>query len=342
MPNIIITESFTITAGGGTELISTGSTIDRIVIVPDAGAVTLAANQIFAVVGTPTQGLTYTFEYNGGVTLDGNTLDIFGFQLSAAEALAKYIITATFLDGIFQVKLAFSANDGAPTIDGSQIQAETITSTSLVTGGIALTDLVPLSGEGLQLKSDVSGVLIEHDATGSGQITVGNTTTVNAVNMSGAITMDFAGTTTLGIGVVTEQNLAFTIDSDLSATLLIPSASILNWNANPIQLVSAPGVGFYIELVSASAFMNFQSIFYIGSTTTTLFINGATNTISSSQILESTIDRGVTFKFLDATLLSTETIYLENQPLMIGNTVGAPANGDSDITVSVTYKIRQI
>jgi len=341
MPKFIVTETLTITAGGGTELISVGSLVERIVIVPDAGAVTLVANQIISVEGTPTQGLTYDFEYNGGVTLDGNTFDIFGYQLSDAEALAKYIITASFLDGIFQVKLALSANDGAPTIDGSTIQPATITSTEIESGALSLDDIAPLSGEGLQLVSDASGVLVELDATGSGFIQVGNNTTVAPVLMNGAITMDQNGLTTLGLGVVSEENLSFSVATPLEVRVLVPSAQVLDWANTPIQLVASPGAGFYIEVISASAYIFFNTTPYNGGVDCQIRCAGATLSQYFVAIVARSVSTGQKYEESQAVPIATDSMLVDNQPLEVFSAVN-PMTGDSDIQISVSYRIVQI
>lgn len=339
MPRIINPNAYTITAGGATVLLPVTDPTDLYQILPDSGAVTLVANQTFGPTGTPLEGMRYELEYGGGVTLDGNTLDIFGFIFSPNEALAKYIITATFTNGAFEVKLAYSANNGSATVDGANIQSGTIPGSALLSGDTPLTSIVPLSGEGIQLKSNALGVLIEHDATQAGEITIGDGTTVNPRFMSGAILMDSSGVTTLQSGVVTPENLSFTVDGSLVARLLIPASEVLTLFTIPITIVTAVA-GAYIEVTSASAYHAFDTLAYTVNTEINLITQGANRRqFFNDEILLSTATTGLPFVEDITALSATDEVFRVNEPLQLTLTTGNSATGNSDVLVSVQYRL---
>lgn len=343
MPKNINTKTFTITAGGGTELLDVNDPTELYRILPDGGAETLAANQTYSPTGTPTEGLLYEFEYNGGVTLDGNTLDIFGHQFSDAEALAKYTVTAKFVDGIYQVKLLYSANDGTPTIDGAQVQDGTITGTQIQAGSTSLSDIVVATAQGFMIKAGVAGVWEEFDPTGSGAIIVGQGADVLPVLMSGDVTMGPTGAATIALGVVTPDKLSFTIESQLSANPLITSAQIRALNTTPIIVVPAPGAGKYIEVISASAYITFVSAAYAGTINMDLECQGASvRQFSNQQILATNVTKGSQFLRETTAVSAALTQLIENTPLVLIQPTGDPITGDSDMRLSVNYRIVNI
>jgi len=343
MPKIINTETFTISAGGGTVLLPISDPTEKYRILPASGAVTLGANQTFSPSGTPVEGMEYEFEYNGSVTIGGNTLDIFGHVFTAAEALAKYIITATFISGQFEVKLAYSANDGTPTVDGSNVQAGTITSTELATGGIARLDIEDFTGQGFMLKGGASGVVEEFDPTSAGVIVVGQGADVAPKAMSGDATLAATGALTVANGAITPDKLSFTIESQLSATINVSSAQILALNTTPIVVVGAPGAGKIIEVISATAYITFNSAGYTGSTNIDLECQGAgIRQFTNAAIIGTTVTKGSQFLRETSAIGATITQLVDNAALILIQPTSDPVNGDSGMTLSVNYRIVNI
>ena len=123
-----------------------------------------------------------------------------------------------------------------------------------------------------------------------------------------------------------------------SAKLTIATADVLHLNTTPIEIVSAPGAGYAIEVISASMKMVYNTATYATNTSLELITAGATNSQASTVIKNSasTIRR-----FADATTLgsATATQLVENAALNVTVASGDPDSGDSDMTVYVTYRI---
>jgi hypothetical protein len=123
-----------------------------------------------------------------------------------------------------------------------------------------------------------------------------------------------------------------------TAKLTIATADVLTLNTTPIEIVAAPGVGYAIEVISASMKMVYVSATYATNTSLELLTAGATNSQASTVIKNSasTIRR-----FADATTLAsaTATQLVENAALNVTVASGDPTAGDSDITVYCTYRI---
>ena len=123
-----------------------------------------------------------------------------------------------------------------------------------------------------------------------------------------------------------------------TAKLTIASADVLHLNTTPIEIIAAPGVGYAIEVISASMKMVYVSATYATNTSLELITAGATNSQASTVIKNSasTIRR-----FADATTLAsaTATQLVDNAALNVTVSSGDPTAGDSDITIYVTYRI---
>jgi hypothetical protein len=123
-----------------------------------------------------------------------------------------------------------------------------------------------------------------------------------------------------------------------TAKLTIATADVLHLNTTPIEIVAAPGVGYAIEVISASMKMVYNSATYATNTSLELLTAGATNSQASTVIKNSasTIRR-----FADATTLAsaTATQLVDNAALNVTVASGDPTAGDSDITIYVTYRI---
>lgn len=123
-----------------------------------------------------------------------------------------------------------------------------------------------------------------------------------------------------------------------TAKLTIATVDVLHLNTTPIEIVAAPGVGYAIEVISASMKMVYNSATYATNTSLELLTAGATNSQASTVIKNSasTIRR-----FADATTLAsaTATQLVDNAALNVTVASGDPTAGDSDITIYVTYRI---
>jgi hypothetical protein len=166
----------------------------------------------------------------------------------------------------------------------------------------------------------------------SGSDTTGSLTVTGSLNVTGSVNINGSLTTTEGFGpgvVVVRE-----------ASVTIASADVLQLNSTPIEIVAAPGVGYAIEVLSASMKMVYNSVAYATNTTLELKVTGANSPQIQwgALILSATIDK-FNAQSIDS---NSNTNVLENAPLMVTVDFGNPTAGDSDITVYVTYRIIEL
>jgi hypothetical protein len=125
----------------------------------------------------------------------------------------------------------------------------------------------------------------------------------------------------------------------LEATLTIPTASILTLNSIPLQIVSAPGAGKYISILSASACMEtYAGTPYATNTILMLICDTATLRVASSSILVSIVVNNLPFALVTGGG-ATDTQMPANKALNVSVLTGDPTAGNSNIKVKVLYNI---
>jgi len=127
----------------------------------------------------------------------------------------------------------------------------------------------------------------------------------------------------------------------ISKTITIPSADVLNLFTTPYLLIDSPGAGYYIQVLTASCQVDFNTTAYTVSTTLNIYTDTATRVQHVfSNALNATLNRiGVstqqgTSAAADTQLISNKGIYLQAQTTN-------PLLGDSDIIIYLTYRIIQ-
>lgn len=122
------------------------------------------------------------------------------------------------------------------------------------------------------------------------------------------------------------------------ARLDITSAQVLALNSTPLQIVAAPGAGYAIEVISATLKVDFNTTPYATNVIIGVFCDGA----DVSQYRASTLDASITqISLLNDVDVpgSGQTQIIENTGLYVKVEAGDPTAGDSDISVTVTYRI---
>ena len=119
-------------------------------------------------------------------------------------------------------------------------------------------------------------------------------------------------------------------------TFHITSSQILSGNT-PKTLIAAPGAGNFIEVVSASFYMNFVSAEY-GTNTNVVLSNPSASVAQAdlTGILGATSDAYAKFDLLEGTTGSN--IY-PNEPLQFRVLTGNPVDGDGTATIYIYYRI---
>lgn len=123
------------------------------------------------------------------------------------------------------------------------------------------------------------------------------------------------------------------------ASLTIASADVLTLNSTPIEIVSAPGAGYAIEVISASIKMVYVSATYTTNTNLILITSTGSDKQASTDIGQAS----TTFSRFELEMGSADaTQYVDNQAVVVSVDGGDPTAGDSDIKIYVTYRLIQI
>jgi hypothetical protein len=127
----------------------------------------------------------------------------------------------------------------------------------------------------------------------------------------------------------------------INATINIPSADVLTLFTTPFLLIDSPGAGYYIQVLTASCKVDFNTTAYTVNTTLNIYTDTATRVQHSlNNALNASLSRigasaqqGINAA-ADTQLISDKAVYLQTQ-------VGNPLLGDSDIVIYLSYKIIQ-
>lgn len=125
--------------------------------------------------------------------------------------------------------------------------------------------------------------------------------------------------------------------STYCASLTIASADVLQLNSTPLEIVAAPGVGYAIEVLSASVAIDFNSAAYATNTTLQLITSGAGTAQVQGGLLGATVSKVGRLATIN-TPTAGNTQVIENAALNVTVATGDPITGDSDITVYITYR----
>jgi hypothetical protein len=126
----------------------------------------------------------------------------------------------------------------------------------------------------------------------------------------------------------------------MSASLSIPTASVLTLNATPLEIVAAPGAGYAIQVISASYKLTYNSVAYATNTTLQLICKGASipQKSSGSAALAATTTQ-ISHINSDTNPTAGNTQIVENAELQVKVATGNPTAGNSDIKVYVLYRL---
>jgi hypothetical protein len=337
MPKGQTYQLYTMIAAGGTTSLSCKQVVDSYNFIPNGGSILLAGNIIITYTDTPSEGMEFNINYGGGVIYDGGTVTIFGKLLTAQEALTPYNIKATYINGTFVVMIYYSA---LGYLTGVNIETGTINGgTAIASNSITPDRFVNAAARGYMFRAGGTGIWQTFNAATSGNILQGNGTDVVSNTVSGDITISNTGVAAIGAGKVTKTMLSYTPVEYYIADLTISSAQILALNGTPLTIVSAPGAGYYIDVVSATSQMTFGSAAYATNTTLQLINTGAAVAqMQDTAILLSTVNKNTKFSSVTAAAAG-QTQVIVNTDLQVKVATANPITGDSAIKVSVIYRI---
>lgn len=119
-------------------------------------------------------------------------------------------------------------------------------------------------------------------------------------------------------------------------SLVIPTASVLTLNTVPLTLISAPGTGYAIEIISASMKMTYNSIAYATNTNIQLWEDSSAYVVGQA----ASGLAGTTNKFFKFGIEFISTLQMqENKAVKVAVETGNPTAGNSDIKIYVQYRI---
>ncbi len=132
------------------------------------------------------------------------------------------------------------------------------------------------------------------------------------------------------------------VDTLYKAEIDITEAEILQLNSTPKQIIAAPGIGKYIEVVSASAsIVIYSGTPYTVNTSLTLINTGATiRQSTNATFLGASVVKNSLF-IQAGGIGATDTQCVNNAALNVSVLTGNPTNigTGSDIKVKVLYRI---
>jgi hypothetical protein len=127
----------------------------------------------------------------------------------------------------------------------------------------------------------------------------------------------------------------------IDATINVPSADVLTLFTTPYLLIDSPGAGYFIQVLTASCKVDFNTTAYTVNTSLNIYTDTATRVqhILNNALNASLSRIGVSSQqgvsgAADTQLISDKAVYLKTQ-------VGDPLLGDSDIVIYLSYKIIQ-
>lgn len=269
------------------------------------------------------------------------------------------------------IDIVVNARENAPVIDMSTFQDGNVVarpSTTVITGeknyaggglstwiggknnrvhGRASSGVV-ITGEDNIVQDGASGVVIHgYNNTvgfGSKNLFIQGSRNTIAPNLENISLINSDGQT------ITESNVSYFNDAKFiranntgviySASLSIPTASVLTLFATPLDIVAAPGAGYAIQVVSASYKLTYNSIAYATNTRLQLITDTAivAQTESVTTALAATVTQISDINLLNSPAVA-ETQIIENKSLKVQVASGNPTAGNSGIKVYVLYRI---
>jgi hypothetical protein len=328
------TYSLAILAAGGTTTIAADNQASKVIVT--SGTVTLLASVSITTSGTLVDGMSMEITCRlTGLTLNGNTLTILG------NVIDQDIIT----NAEFMVRGTYSSSKGgwvavvipdfaaSSFIDTDRIKDDAITQAKIADDAVGLAQLEAIT-RGHIIVGGAANAPTSLDANTSGYLLIGDGADLGSVAMSGDVTISSTGVTTIGAGVVDAAMLSFSLASYLEVSRTLTSAEILALRTTAITLLSAPGANKYYELISVSAYNNYNSTTYnAGTDVLNLEVNGVALWTLPNTFIEATSSTATYgTKVVDALIATNTAVNLRMSS-------ADPTTGNGTIKVSAIYRI---
>uniref|UniRef100_A0A6M3KNX1 Uncharacterized protein n=1 Tax=viral metagenome TaxID=1070528 RepID=A0A6M3KNX1_9ZZZZ len=196
-----IVGTVTLTAGGGTQNVEMDRRSDCIVI---SGSGTLTSSWTIQPSGTPEKWTVVEFDYRGPWVLSGNNITIFGYPLTAIQALNNQSIRTTYTGSTWKVEVMPNyTQDGI--LEDRLFTANCIPDSAIKDDALSLTKLDMTNTSSL-VYTAATAVATELPLATT-EFAVGDGTTINAVSMSNDATMSNTGAVTISANAVDNTKL---------------------------------------------------------------------------------------------------------------------------------------
>lgn len=131
------------------------------------------------------------------------------------------------------------------------------------------------------------------------------------------------------------------LDGIVKATVSIASANVLNLGTTPYLLIASPGAGYYIQVLSASCKVDFNTTAYAVSISPSVYTDTATSDQHTFfNALNATVSR-ISVSAQQGISAAADTQLISNKGVYLTSGGVNPTAGDSDIIIYLTYKIVQ-
>jgi len=334
MANKLIQSIIPVLTGGSTA-VNVESNCDTVHIKPAAG-ITLSSALNITVSGTPIKNTEITFIYGGLITTDtatGKSVNIFGTELTNAQALYEGEIKAYYNGSAWEIKVFPDSESGLSNLDGSGIVTGSIATAALADDAVTNDKLNSMT-RGTVKVGGTSNTPTDLDAKTSGNVLVGDGTDVNSVAISGDITLSSAGVTAIGAGKVTNAMLATPPQTYYQLKRTITSAEVLSMNSTPINIISAPGSGKVIKILTGFVWVDYNTATYAsGGQLELRFGSDIMGTAAVGSITTATDLLSNLYPIAAATTSSL------NQALLLSNVTADFTTGDSEVKIILYYTI---
>lgn len=277
--------------------------------------------------------LLYWADKDTALDLDSSETP-FGIALEAIDSGETATIKVLLVPKAIVPGTVTASALGASAVETAKIKDENVTLAKLED----LTQGSLISGQG----SDRPGEL---DASGDGQILVGDGTDVNSVAVSGDVTLTNEGVVTIGTDAVTspkiDESVIQTVEKAFTAAEI---KTLYSANTNKgLEIVAAPGASKVIEFISATMFYDYDDAEAYTAANGLTFNVGAiavSDTLAAT-FLEAAADRVAIVQALSAEVNDTSA-NLANKALYLQEGTTNPtgdATAEDQLLVRVSYRI---
>lgn len=188
---------------------------------------------------------------------------------------------------------------------------------------------------------------MDADGLDNGKILIGNAAGVaSQVTPSGAFTMSNTGVATLSSDAVNNTALANNVIQN--HTIVVTNAQIKALRAAPLNLVGAPGAGYFNQFISAVIKLNAgtEALTESADNLVIQYDGGqdASAAIETTGFIDQTADMIAVIPA--ATIAAVAAANVENDALELFNTgdgeIAGNATGDATLTINITYRILEL